>query len=138
MMRLNFTMISLVSLLAVSCQATRPPRLCDFESDGCSCFPNGTPRSPDLWKQDCEVHDYAYWKGGTWGERKEADLKFRESIRERGQPVVAEIAYAGVRVGGTPWLPTPWRWGFGWSGFPRGYAELSEEEERLVGSSGLQ
>jgi hypothetical protein len=22
--------------------------------------------------------------------------------------------YIGVRIGGHAWLPTPWRWGYGW------------------------
>jgi hypothetical protein len=36
---------------------------------------------------------------------------------------------AGVRVGGTPYLPTSFRWGYGWSE-SRGYKALSDEEKR--------
>jgi hypothetical protein len=35
--------------------------------------------------------------------------------------------FAGVRVGGSPYFPTPFRWGYGWS-YPRGYGALSEQE----------
>ena len=38
---------------------------------------------------------------------------------------------AGVRVGGTPYLPTPFRWGYGWP-YPRFYKELSEKETEMI------
>lgn len=37
---------------------------------------------------------------------------------------MASVFYSGVRMGGTPWLPTPWRWGYGWDDWPRGYELL--------------
>ena len=33
-------------------------------------------------------------------------------VAERGYPVWGMAMYLGVRVGGVPRLPTPWRWGF--------------------------
>jgi hypothetical protein len=119
----------LTGLLVSGCQTVSHPGLSAFKSDGCSGFPDGTLNQPDLWKRHCIEHDRAYWTGGTREERKAADLKLRDGIQGEGKPVIARIAYVGVRIGGTPWLPTPWRWGFGWSGFPRGYRELDEEEE---------
>lgn len=118
----------LAGFLAAGCRSASPPELSAFKFDGCSCFPEGTLREPDRWKHHCLAHDRAYWQGGTQKERKTADLELRDRIRHEGSPVVAQIAYAGVRIGGTPWLPTPWRWGFGWSEFPRGYREISDEE----------
>jgi hypothetical protein len=38
---------------------------------------------------------------------------------------------AGVRVGGTPFLPTTFRWGYGWP-YPKLYGELSENELEQV------
>jgi hypothetical protein len=38
---------------------------------------------------------------------------------------------AGVRVGGSPYFPTTYRWGYGWP-YPRGYKPLSEEEIQEV------
>jgi hypothetical protein len=122
--RIRILIPVLTGLLVSACQTANHPRLSPFKSDGCSCFPDGTLKQPDLWKRHCIEHDYAYWKGGTREERKAADMKLRDGIRAEGKPLVAEIAYAGVRIGGTPWLPTQWRWGFGWSGFPRGYREV--------------
>ena len=84
----------LVSLLGVSCQTSRPPELSEFRSDGCSSFPDGTISEVDLWKEDCYVHDRAYWVGGTREERKVADQKLRDGIREKGRPVIAEVVYA--------------------------------------------
>jgi len=118
-----------VAFLMAGCQPASPPQLSAFRFDGCSCFPDGTASEPDLWKKHCLAHDHAYWLGGTRNERKMADLELRDGIRREGNPVIAQIAYAGVRIGGTPWLPTPWRWGFGWKQFPRGYREPSDEEK---------
>lgn len=79
-----------------------------FKSDGCSCWPDSD------WLECCIEHDLAYWMGGTRHERKEADRKLRDCISQKGYPVIAIIMYFGVRVGGVWWLPTPFRWGFGW------------------------
>jgi len=34
---------------------------------------------------------------------------------------------AGVRIGGTPYLPTKFRWAYGWP-YPRGYTALSNDD----------
>ena len=100
----------------------------DFESDGCSSFPDGTLKQKELWRSCCVVHDLAYWMGGNPGERTEADLALRECVYKAGEPAIAELMLAGVRVGGTPWLPTHFRWAYGWP-WGRGYDELSAEEK---------
>jgi hypothetical protein len=38
---------------------------------------------------------------------------------------------AGVRVGGSPYWPTRYRWGYGWP-WPRGYAALTPEDRAQV------
>lgn len=98
-----------------------------FASDGCSAFPNGTFEQNELWLACCHAHDFAYWKGGTWRERIEADEALRDCVVAVGEPQIAELMLAGVRVGGTPFLPTLFRWGYGWP-FGRGYRALSDEE----------
>lgn len=122
----------LAAFLLAGCQSASPPALSVFKSDGCSCFPEGTRKEPALWERHCIAHDHSYWQGGTREERKLADLKLRDGIRGEGEPVIAGLAYAAVRAGGVPWLPTPWRWGFGWREFPRGYREPSDEEKLLI------
>lgn len=98
-----------------------------FTSDGCSVFPDGTLSERTLWLSCCTAHDYAYWQGGTYGRRREADETLKQCVAEVGQAGIALLMLAGVRVGGTPLLPTQFRWGYGWS-YPRWYGVLSEEE----------
>lgn len=83
-----------------------PPK--PFRSDGCSLV-------PDLDIGDCcERHDHAYWQGGSCAQRRQADAVLAQCIREHGRPRIATLYHAGVRIAGAAWLPTPWRWGFGW------------------------
>lgn len=98
-----------------------------FSSDGCSAFPDGTLEQKELWLDCCRAHDYAYWKGGTFSQRLEADEALEACVAETGEAEVALLMLAGVRVGGTPFLPTEFRWGYGWP-FLRGYKALTEEE----------
>jgi hypothetical protein len=102
-----------------------------FVSDGCSMFPDGTLSENELWLECCVEHDKAYWKGGTREKRMDADKKLRDCVESLGEPYIAELMLQGVRAGGTPYLPTEFRWGYGWS-WPRGYKELTEEELELV------
>jgi hypothetical protein len=120
----KFAALALWSLLAgcAGDAAIRP-----FTTDGCSDFPDGTPRNRQLWRDCCVAHDRAYWRGGAYGERLEADRALRACVAAVGEPAVAQIMLAGVRVGGSPWWPTRYRWGYGWP-WPRGYRELTPAE----------
>lgn len=102
-----------------------------FKSDGCSSFPDGTFLNNELWLPCCVAHDYAYWKGGTIRERVAADEALRQCVASLGEPEIAKLMLAGVKVGGTPYLPTSFRWGYGWP-FPRGYQALSEEDLKKI------
>lgn len=109
-----------------------------FETDGCSAFPDGTVQDSELWLSCCIAHDYAYWKGGTYRDRIDADNELERCVADAGEPEIAMIMLAGVRVGGTPFLPTGFRWGYGWP-YLRGYQALTEEEleqiQAMEGSS---
>lgn len=86
---------------------------------------DGCTLAPDLnFRHCCDVHDEAYWRGGTEEDRERADRAFRQCIHDAGHPILDQVYYIGVRIGGVPWLPTHWRWGFGWpySKGHRGYA----------------
>ena len=98
-----------------------------FTSDGCSAFPDGTLEQNKLWLKCCTAHDYAYWKGGTYDERLASDKALKKCVAEVGEPEIALLMIAGVRVGGTPFLPTTFRWGYGWP-YPRFYGALTEDE----------
>lgn len=94
--------------------ANLPPH--PFTTDGCSMWPNGT------WTECCVAHDIAYWCGGSSEEREHADEALRQCVAEKRSSTMATMMHVGVRVGGIPWQPFPWRWAYGWSGI-RGYDE---------------
>ncbi len=102
-----------------------------FKSDGCSAFPDGTLSQNTLWLRCCEQHDFAYWKGGTYEERLASDQALQICVAKVGEPSIASLMLAGVRVGGTPYLPTSFRWGYGWS-YPKFYGKLTADELRQV------
>ena len=98
-----------------------------FHSDGCSSFPDGTLNENKLWLACCTEHDKTYWKGGTYQQRIVADEALRACVEKQGEPEIAKLMLAGVRVGGTPYLPTTFRWAYGWP-YLRGYKALTDEE----------
>jgi hypothetical protein len=102
-----------------------------FTTDGCSSFPDGTIEQASLWENCCISHDFAYWQGGTFEERLVADEELESCVAGVGEPTIASLMLAGVRVGGTPYLPTSYRWGYGWP-FMRGYKPLTVEEKLEV------
>lgn len=80
------------------------------KSDGCTLI------GGDEFKPCCVVHDREYFFGGTVKERRKADNRLFKCIRERktlGARLAAPFIWLGVRIGGLPFLPTPFRWGFG-------------------------
>jgi hypothetical protein len=120
-MRVYFLILTLLPTVTLAAE------LDPFTSDGCSSFPDGTFQQRELWLKCCEAHDYAYWKGGTYQERLDADKQLKQCVAAVGEPEIAKLMLAGVRVGGTPYLPTKFRWGYGWP-YLRGYIALSDSD----------
>lgn len=102
-----------------------------FTTDGCSSFPDGTYDQQSLWLSCCVAHDLAYWKGGLYSEKVKADETLHECVSAAGEPEIAELMLAGVKAGGSAYLPTPFRWGYGWP-YGRGYKTLSEAEKNQI------
>ncbi len=125
MMRL-LVVIGLAGFFASS-NANSVQQLVPFTTDGCSLFPNGTPEKPSLWLHCCKAHDLDYWQGGTRAQRLLSDLRLEQCVSDTGQTNIAILMFNGVRVGGSPALPTPFRWGYGWP-FSRKYSELTAIE----------
>jgi hypothetical protein len=127
------TRISIIAMLALlllsACQSSS--HLKAFSTDGCSNFPNGTFEHKELWLACCTEHDRSYWQGGTYSQRRDADKQLRECVAQVGEPAIANLMLGGVRVGGTPILPTRFRWGYGWD-YPRWYGPLSDEEKEMI------
>ncbi len=131
----KFRIISIFSLFLLfnceSLQAESPSTIKPFTSDGCSAFPDGTLAQKELWLRCCVEHDKAYWQGGTKQQRLDSDLKLKQCVETVGKPQIAKLMLAGVRVGGSPYWPTKFRWGYGWE-YPRAYGELTSAEEAQV------
>ncbi|MBY0472402.1 hypothetical protein K2X30_14650 [bacterium] len=99
-----------------------------FTTDGCSMFWEGTSAEPNLWLNCCIDHDYAYWKGGTKKERRQADVKLSDCIEQKTHdPLLSNAVFAAVRFAASPYLSTSFRWGYGWS-CTRDYGPLSPTE----------
>ena len=102
-----------------------------FTSDGCSSFPNGTLLQEELWLSCCTEHDKAYWQGGSYQQRLDADIELKRCVSAVGKPVIAELMLSGVRVGGSPYWPTNFRWGYGYS-YPHGYTSTPDNKEQSM------
>ncbi|WP_019029853.1 hypothetical protein [Colwellia piezophila] len=125
-MRITFVFLLFFISLYVNAENIKP-----FTTDGCSVFPDGTFKQNQLWLSCCTAHDYAYWQGGTYHEKLLADKKLHQCVAQVGEPHIANLMLAGVRVGGSPYLPTSFRWGYGWS-YPRWYKILTDAEKKQI------
>ncbi len=103
----------------------------NFTSDGCSMFADGTKNDPKLWLKCCIRHDVDYWMGGSFEERVIADEIFEQCIASKGTPKMGSFMHFGVRLGGSPYLLTPFRWGYGWD-YGRWYQKRTPQEQQLV------
>lgn len=121
----------ILSILLTLTSSSYADTLKPFTSDGCSSFPDGTLSQKELWLSCCQSHDFAYWKGGTQEQRLKADKELETCVAKVGDSRIALLMLAGVRVGGMPYLPTEFRWGYGWS-YPRFYEALTYEELQQV------
>ena len=124
MLRILVLIVILISLTTEASADTLKP----FTTDGCSSFPDGTSKQKTLWLHCCQRHDFDYWQGGTYQQRLESDKRLEVCVVKVGQPKIAALMYAGVRVGGSPYFPSSFRWGYGWS-YPRAYGALTEQEQ---------
>jgi len=122
-----FIRLFMASILLLVSAFLQADTLKPFVSDGCSAFPDGTLDQKNLWLECCKEHDYDYWQGGTHQQRLDSDKQLEKCVTQVGEPTIAALMLAGVRVGGTPYIPTSFRWGYGWS-YPRLYGVLSLEE----------
>ena len=63
----------------------------------------------------CLKHDYAYWKGGTFTMKRNADNDLYNHIVSLGHSkIYAYIVWFAIAIGGLPFIPAPWRWGYGY------------------------
>lgn len=80
-----------------------------FVTDGCSMWPDGAG-----YVGCCVEHDLHYWCGGTREERLAADQEFGVCVAQTSSiPGLGTFMKWGVRFGGHPIFPVPYRWGYG-------------------------
>ncbi len=66
------------------------------------------------WRKCCEVHDYAYYYGGSMQEKVTADEALGSCVANVvGNKFFGKTMQIAVDIGGGPYLPTPYRWGYG-------------------------
>ena len=89
-----------------------------------------------MWLACCTNHDIAYWQGGTSEQRLAADNQLKQCVAAVGKPNIAKLMLEGVRIGGSPYFPTSFRWGYGWDFF-RGYQSLTADEKKQIKAMGI-
>ena len=100
-------------LMELWAKIEKDPPLRPFKSDGCSMWFD-TWKGVDLYPA-CFFHDLKYWCGypKEEAERLIADAELMIDVAKAGAPKMAEIMFAGVRVGGHEALRKSFSWGFG-------------------------
>ncbi len=128
--------IRLIGIIIALGSTSAAAQLAPFTTDGCTFWLDGPPGQPNLWRHCCVAHDLAYWQGGSSAQRLQADQQFKACMHASHSALVANHVYWNVRVGGTPYSPTPYRWGYGWPYWegnkPRGYRLPSTEEQQQI------
>ena len=129
---LNAILIAAAAAALGGCASTPTPALQPFTTDGCSLFPDRSSATGKDWCLCCVAHDRVYWRGGTAEDRLKADQDLRACVRQAAEdPGLSSLMYAGVRIGGTAYLPTSFRWGYGWA-YGRFYQPLLPEESAMA------
>jgi len=80
------------------------------KSDGCTLI------GGKEFRACCVAHDRDYFFGGTIKERRKSDKRLFECVVKKksfAAKLAAPFIWLGVRIGGLPFLPTSFRWGFG-------------------------
>lgn len=126
-------LLSIAHTIAHNCHASE---LKPFTTDGCSMWIDGTLDQPNLWRHCCVVHDLDYWQGGSEEQRKKSDERIQACVEEAQGSGMANYMYKNVRWGGSPYLMSKYRWGYGWNYldglWPRGYKVLKPEEQQFI------
>jgi len=105
---------------------TQPAAPVPFSSNGCSGF-----REAKFFSC-CFVHDLAFWAGGTWADRRAADLSLRRCIKDISHNfVIADVAYSLTRLGIVPGTFMNDGWGRAWRGQKRTRFQALTPDQRL-------
>ena len=98
-----------------------------FKSNGCSGFREAR------FFSCCFVHDLAFWAGGTWSDRRQADLALRRCIVDISNGYIANLSYFLVRLTVVPGAIVNDGWGRAWQGSKRKrFAVLTNDQKTRV------
>jgi hypothetical protein len=103
---------ALLAPVAPKVSASLPAPYKDGCSGGMSWFYRSVLRRVPVWEGCCDVHDRAYGPGGTSDQRATADRRLYDCVSATGHTATAAVMWLAVRLGGTPFFPFGWRWGF--------------------------
>jgi len=131
--RIGFVLgICLMQAACVTPSSIQPTDLREFTTDACTGYPEGTRDDPTQWEACCLTHDEQYWAGGKKAGRSTADSGLRQCVRDSGASKFrARMMWFAVRIGGTPLIPSSYRWAYGWP-YYRGYKPITAEEQVQV------
>lgn len=127
----GFSQLILILICLFAAVSVNASELKPFTTDGCSAFPDGDNKQNAKWISCCIRHDFAYWKGGTYEQRELADYQLQQCVEDIGEKNISLLMHVGVRLGGSPFFPTWYRWGYGWP-YLRGYEPLNAEEKLQI------
>jgi len=98
--------------MTIKATASLPPAYKDGCSGGMSWVYRNLLGKLPAWEGCCDAHDRLYGPGGTSDERAAADSGLYECVAASGHTLIAGVMWATVKVGGQPFFPFGWRWGF--------------------------
>lgn len=77
----------------------------------------------DQWSDCCSELDRQYWRGGPFTAQREANQTFRSCIASvYPESYIPVMTYYGLYVFSSPFVPTSWRWAYGWD-FGHGFRD---------------
>jgi hypothetical protein len=116
------------AIAAQSDPDTDRSEMSSFTSNGCSGFREAR------FYSCCFVHDFAFWAGGTWGDRGRADRALRGCLLDVSHDwIVTGIGYMLVRLATIPGYFVADGWGRAWRDLDRGrFAPLTAQQQRQV------
>lgn len=100
-----------------------------FSSNGCSGF------REEMFFTCCFVHDFSFWAGGNWTDRRKADKTLRRCIIDIGKDRArGDFAYFLIRLGLVPgYVGVNDGWGRAWTNTKRGrFSSLTPEQQTIV------
>jgi hypothetical protein len=112
-----------ILLLLQTCCVRKNLDVEPVKTDACTAWPDGN------YAVCCQKHDAAYFNGGSWKDRLNADNELWRCVEEKTKsPIFAGIMWLGSRLFGVSWIPTPFRWGNRWK-FPQSGPSEDEIEK---------